>query len=165
MLFRSGNSLVARYADIVLDTHKNIYTNRGISGIDGLIATAAGIAFTKGPTLALIGDTSALYDISSLTILKKVPLRLVIFNNNGGRIFEKFPIEDPKIKNEFFINAPDVDFVAIAKSLGLKACLVNSVEHLRSLLATPNQNITGQLLECRFSPEQGFAAFNKFMAS
>lgn len=160
-----GNSLVARYADIVLDTHKNIYTNRGISGIDGLIATAAGIAFTKGPTLALIGDTSALYDISSLTILKKVPLRLVIFNNNGGRIFEKFPIEDPKIKNEFFINAPDVDFVAIAKSLGLKACLVNSVEHLRSLLATPNQNITGQLLECRFSPEQGFAAFNKFMAS
>lgn len=56
----------------MLDTHKNIYTNRGISGIDGLIATAAGIAFTKGPTLALIGDTSALYDISSLTILKKV---------------------------------------------------------------------------------------------
>lgn len=40
-----------------------VYSNRGASGIDGLIATAAGVQRASArPTLAIVGDLSALYD-------------------------------------------------------------------------------------------------------
>ncbi|WP_445946799.1 2-succinyl-5-enolpyruvyl-6-hydroxy-3-cyclohexene-1-carboxylic-acid synthase [Shewanella sp.] len=67
-----------------------LYSNRGASGIDGLIATACGIAKagTKNTTLVL-GDLSALHDLNSLAIARRLEQNLVIvvLNNDGGSIF------------------------------------------------------------------------------
>ena len=61
--------------------------NRGASGIDGLIASAAGYA--RGldkPVTLMIGDLAALHDLNSLGMLRDlpVPLIIVLLNNGGG---------------------------------------------------------------------------------
>lgn len=79
--------------------------NRGASGIDGIIASAAGFAdSTDRPTTLLIGDVAALYDINSLHALrtgmspkeaqarKTHPLTTIVLNNDGGGIFSFLPI-------------------------------------------------------------------------
>ncbi len=65
-----------------------VYSNRGASGIDGC-STAAGVQRASGkPTLAIVGDLSALYDLNALALLRRsAPLVLIVVNNNGGQIF------------------------------------------------------------------------------
>ena len=65
-----------------------IFANRGLSGIDGNIATIAGIAHVM-PVVAVIGDQTALHDLNSLAQLTKTkhPVKLLIINNGGGGIF------------------------------------------------------------------------------
>lgn len=72
-----------------------IEANRGASGIDGNIATAAGLARGSGaPVTAIIGDLAALHDLNSLALIKDLPLTLVIVNNDGGGIFSFLPVAD-----------------------------------------------------------------------
>ncbi|EPL8477167.1 2-succinyl-5-enolpyruvyl-6-hydroxy-3-cyclohexene-1-carboxylic-acid synthase, partial [Pluralibacter gergoviae] len=91
-----GNSMVVRLIDALgqLPAGYPVYSNRGASGIDGLISTAAGVQRGSArPTLAIIGDLSALYDLNGLALLRQVsaPLVLVVVNNNGGQIFSLLP--------------------------------------------------------------------------
>jgi 2-succinyl-5-enolpyruvyl-6-hydroxy-3-cyclohexene-1-carboxylate synthase len=79
-----------------------IFGKRGASGIDGNIATLIGIAEgAKRPLLGIIGDQTALHDLNSLPLLhnSKVPILLLIINNQGGGIFSFLPIAE---KQEFF---------------------------------------------------------------
>lgn len=92
-----GNSTVIRlFNNFISGAHPHVYANRGASGIDGLIATAAGVANgnKKQSLCAVIGDLSALHDLNSLVFLTKIrqPFILVISNNAGGAIFDRFPI-------------------------------------------------------------------------
>ena len=91
-----GNSLVVRLIDALgqLPAGYPVYSNRGASGIDGLISTAAGVQRASArPTLAIVGDLSALYDLNALALLRQVsaPLVLIVVNNNGGQIFSLLP--------------------------------------------------------------------------
>lgn len=79
-----------------------ILGKRGLSGIDGNIATAIGIAEgTQRPTLAILGDLTALHDINSLAQLKKSrhPVIFLVINNSGGGIFHFLPVAE---KKDFF---------------------------------------------------------------
>lgn len=58
-----GNSPVVRLIDALsqLPQVTRQYSNRGASGIDGLLSTAAGVQRASGkPTLAIVGDLSTL---------------------------------------------------------------------------------------------------------
>lgn len=69
-----GNSTVVRLIDALsqLPAGYPVYSNRGASGIDGLISTAAGVQRASGkPTLAIVGDLSALYDLNALALLRR----------------------------------------------------------------------------------------------
>jgi 2-succinyl-5-enolpyruvyl-6-hydroxy-3-cyclohexene-1-carboxylate synthase len=68
-----------------------IHANRGASGIDGNIATAAGLA-ADAPTVAVVGDLTAQHDLGSLALLQRHPLVLVVVNNGGGGIFDFLPV-------------------------------------------------------------------------
>jgi 2-succinyl-5-enolpyruvyl-6-hydroxy-3-cyclohexene-1-carboxylate synthase len=93
-----GNSMPARLMDMLGETGKGpsrVMTNRGASGIDGLIATAYGFAQSSTqPTTLLIGDLSALHDLNSLALLSKAsqPLVVILLNNDGGSIFRMLPV-------------------------------------------------------------------------
>ncbi len=87
-----GNSLVVRLIDALsqLPAGYPVYSNRGASGIDGLLSTAAGVQRASAKsTLAIVGDLSALYDLNALALLRQVsaPFVLIVVNNNGGQIF------------------------------------------------------------------------------
>jgi 2-succinyl-5-enolpyruvyl-6-hydroxy-3-cyclohexene-1-carboxylate synthase len=96
-----------------------VYSNRGASGIDGLIATAAGSAPAR-PTLAIVGDLSALYDLNSLALLRQAsaPLVLIVVNNNGGQIFSMLPTPQDE-RRQFYLMPQDVDFSHAAAMFGL----------------------------------------------
>jgi 2-succinyl-5-enolpyruvyl-6-hydroxy-3-cyclohexene-1-carboxylate synthase len=103
-----GNSMPIRICDMFMrQNHSCIYSNRGASGIDGLVATAAGVGkATRKITTLLIGDTSFLYDLNSLALLKQLdaPFIIIVINNDGGAIFNLLPV--PAQQKQKFYQLP-----------------------------------------------------------
>jgi 2-succinyl-5-enolpyruvyl-6-hydroxy-3-cyclohexene-1-carboxylate synthase len=93
-----GNSLAVRVVGMFCRqgaARATVLSQRGASGIDGLIAGAVGAGSrSANPVTLLIGDVSFLHDVSSLAFATKtqVPLVIVVLQNRGGRIFEQLPI-------------------------------------------------------------------------
>lgn len=119
-----GNSLFVRLVDALckLPEGQAVYTNRGASGIDGLIATVAGLAKGNGlPTVAVIGDISALHDLNSLALLRQIsqPTILFVMNNYGGAIFDMLPV-DPQAKERFYRLSHNLEFSQVATMFGLE---------------------------------------------
>jgi len=119
-----GNSLVVRLIDALgqLPAGYPVYSNRGASGIDGLISTAAGVQRGSAKsTLAIVGDLSALYDLNGLALLRQVsaPLVLIVVNNNGGQIFSLLPTPAEE-RERFYLMPQNVNFEHAAKLFGLR---------------------------------------------
>lgn len=104
-----------------------IFCNRGLSGIDGNIATCCGIVKqTNEPLLAIIGDQTFFHDLSSLAQIKNLdtPLILIVINNGGGRIFSHLPIgKNIKICQDYFINHPICSPSEIGRCFGIDSYL------------------------------------------
>ena len=117
-----GNSMPIRLADMFMQFNNcSIFTNRGASGIDGLLATAIGIAKHKKQVMTLlIGDTSFLYDLNSLALLKQlnVPFIIVLLNNDGGSIFNLLPVPDNQ-KQDYYQLPHGYTFKATSEQFGL----------------------------------------------
>lgn len=118
-----GNSLVVRLIDALsqLPAGYPVYSNRGASGIDGLISTAAGVQRASAKsTLAIVGDLSALYDLNALALLRNVsaPFVLIVVNNNGGQIFSLLPTPVEE-RERFYAMPQNVHFEHAAKMFGL----------------------------------------------
>ncbi|MGU3523583.1 2-succinyl-5-enolpyruvyl-6-hydroxy-3-cyclohexene-1-carboxylic-acid synthase [Enterobacteriaceae bacterium C23F] len=119
-----GNSLVVRLIDALgqLPAGYPVYSNRGASGIDGLISTAAGVQRGSAKsTLAIVGDLSALYDLNGLALLRQVsaPLVLIVVNNNGGQIFSLLPTPAEE-RERFYLMPQNVNFEHAAKLFDLR---------------------------------------------
>ncbi|MCZ4338225.1 2-succinyl-5-enolpyruvyl-6-hydroxy-3-cyclohexene-1-carboxylic-acid synthase [Shewanella colwelliana] len=120
-----GNSLPIRLYDMyapISSTSAQIYTNRGASGIDGLLATACGVvAHNKQATTLIIGDISQLHDLNSLAIAAQLtsPLVIVVLNNDGGNIFNLLPVPDEKLRNDYYRLAHGFEFGYAAAMFGL----------------------------------------------
>ncbi|MDR2930380.1 MAG: 2-succinyl-5-enolpyruvyl-6-hydroxy-3-cyclohexene-1-carboxylic-acid synthase [Propionibacteriaceae bacterium] len=88
-----GASNPIRDADIapIGSVSPQVYANRGLSGIDGTIATACGIAAHHGqPVVAYLGDLTALHDISSLAVPRHETtpdVTVVVADDQGGSLF------------------------------------------------------------------------------
>jgi 2-succinyl-5-enolpyruvyl-6-hydroxy-3-cyclohexene-1-carboxylate synthase len=97
-LLALGNSLPLRQVDTFCPApaaELGVLSQRGASGIDGLISAAAGAAsVAEGPVTLLLGDVSFLHDLGGLFAARtaKVPLVVVVVQNDGGRIFEQLPL-------------------------------------------------------------------------
>jgi 2-succinyl-5-enolpyruvyl-6-hydroxy-3-cyclohexene-1-carboxylate synthase len=82
------------YAGSVIRTSQ-ISSNRGVSGIDGTLASALGYANgLKKRVSVVIGDLAMLHDLNSLSLVQNstYPLTIVLINNQGGGIFSFLPI-------------------------------------------------------------------------
>ncbi|MCX7835902.1 MAG: 2-succinyl-5-enolpyruvyl-6-hydroxy-3-cyclohexene-1-carboxylic-acid synthase [bacterium] len=89
-----GNSLIMRWMDWFFKRNAScqFYGNKGVNGIDGNIATLAGLAkATQKQTIGIIGDLAFCHDVNSLLLLSNLPIILFILNNSGGGIFHLLP--------------------------------------------------------------------------
>lgn len=86
-----ANSLVVRDFDSFLARRAAplaLYANRGASGVDGNISTAAGLIEGIGrPGVAVVGDLALFHDLNGLSLCRDRPLVVVVINNGGGAIF------------------------------------------------------------------------------
>lgn len=152
-----GNSMPIRdfdsSADAVSSGWVNVFSNRGASGIDGNIATVAGLALgSASPLLAVMGDLAALHDLNSLPLLQGLPVTLVIINNGGGGIFRFLPID----VEERLLETPHAwEFRGAAQQFGIEYHQVASLSELRSLLSRPSA--APRILECRTDRSENHA--------
>jgi 2-succinyl-5-enolpyruvyl-6-hydroxy-3-cyclohexene-1-carboxylate synthase len=128
-----GNSLPVRLFDMfapITAEHATVFTNRGASGIDGLLATACGVAIAEQkPTTLIIGDISQLHDLNSLAIARTItsPFVIVILNNDGGNIFNLLPVPNEQLRTDYYRLSHGLEFGFGAAMFGLA---YNQVEDL-----------------------------------
>ncbi len=116
--------------------------NRGASGIDGVLSTAAG--FAEGlarPTTLVVGDLSFLHDSNGLNMLRggeaRAPLTVVLVNNNGGGIFSFLPIARAVAAEQFeplWGTPQNADFSNLCRAHGLPYQRVTALPALGAAL-------------------------------
>lgn len=136
-----GNGMPIRDGDHFLFPKgpRAFFGNRGLSGIDGNIATLAGLA-EEMPMLGFIGDQAALYDLNSLPLLKKTkhPAILIISNNFGGGMFHHLPIASSPHFETYWACAHDLQFAKAAEMFGLPYGRFDALEFERSCIVELN---------------------------
>jgi len=125
-----------------------VVANRGVSGIDGMVSTAIGVALGSGgdagPTVALMGDLTFLHDLTGLVIGPHEPrpdLTIVVSNNGGGGIFHTLEPGEPLHDRAFervFGTPHDVQLAGIVESAGWEHILATSEEELADALVEPS---------------------------
>jgi 2-succinyl-5-enolpyruvyl-6-hydroxy-3-cyclohexene-1-carboxylate synthase len=86
-----SSSLPIREVDAHLTRSGRVLANRGLSGIDGFVSTALGVAGERRRTLALAGDLTLLHDGNGFINDGEVDLTLVVIDNGGGGLFDSLP--------------------------------------------------------------------------
>jgi len=145
-----GNSLAIRQLDAdsgSADKILHIHANRGASGIDGNISTAAGIAANHRRTVALIGDLTCQHDIGGLALAQGRDLIIVTVNNGGGGIFDHLPQRELPEFVAGWRTPQSIDFEHAALAFGIAYARVDSNEALRSALRTALAAGGPQLIE------------------
>ncbi|MCP4141203.1 MAG: 2-succinyl-5-enolpyruvyl-6-hydroxy-3-cyclohexene-1-carboxylic-acid synthase [Chloroflexi bacterium] len=168
-----ANSLPIRHVEewmLASEKPLQIYASRGVSGIDGTISTALGVASaTDAPTLLLTGDLSFFHDQNGLQALFS-PLRgemsdraeggglkitILLINNGGGGIFHRLPVanHEPPFE-EAFLTPHKFDFSHTARLYGLNYELINAdnaAEKVAAAMSAPESHI----LELRTDSAEG----------
>lgn len=147
----AGSSNPVRDLDLAAEPARGpltVLANRGLAGIDGTIATAAGAALATGsPVRVLLGDLTFLHDAGSLLHLAaehRPDLQLVVLDDRGGGIFSTLEHgalgEEPAWSatvERFFGTRPEVDLRALCASYGVPATAVSDLAGLRDALSAP----------------------------
>lgn len=133
-----GNSTPVRYAQLFDEASKfTTWSNRGTSGIDGSVSTAAGAAAASNvPVVLITGDIGFLYDSNALwNSGLSYNLRIILINNGGGNIFRVIPGPDRYEELEHFIETRHQHTAeGIAKTFGLNYSTANSADELKPAL-------------------------------
>jgi acetolactate synthase-1/2/3 large subunit len=132
----SGVTLAAHTAGA--PRHDLLALTGGAIGQGLPVAVGAAIACPDRPVIALEGDGSAMYTIQSLWTMAREELNVtaVVFNNRSYAILnielERVGADrpGPAAKEQLDLHGPDLDFVSIARGLGVPAVRVDTGEDL-----------------------------------
>jgi len=149
-----GNSSPVRYAQL-FDTYrcKGVYCNRGVSGIDGSVSTAAGFASVSEEINILItGDLSFIYDSNGLWNRNISPnLRIVVINNQGGGIFRLISEDtEEEYFKKYVETNHNVNIQKVAEAFDIEYHFCDNKTNLKKTILSflnPNKGIS--LLEIR----------------
>ncbi len=111
------------------------FCNRGTSGIDGSLSTAAGFAYaSKQPTVFLTGDLSFIYDSNGLwNNYTGDNLKIMVLNNNGGNIFRFIGDKQLMEKSlDFFTTPHKVNIKSLVEAYGLDYLACDTTEELEN---------------------------------
>ena len=135
-----GASNLIRVADrVVRPAAVTTFANRGLSGIDGTVATAIGIAQAGNGVRALIGDLTLIHDVGSLNKsgLRNLNVQLIVGNDSGGQIFRNLEVSK-NIPNELFeqlfITPQQLSMEALAKAFDWQYFEVQSIAELEKAM-------------------------------
>ncbi len=122
-----GTSLPIRHMDRHAQPGEHmplVVANRGASGIDGIISTAAGFALgIQEPLVLVVGDMTFLHDINGLSFLKDIPTQVIIIvvNNQGNGIFATLPVANsPEIFERYFKVSHEYDLKGASQIYGVR---------------------------------------------
>ncbi|BBL80189.1 2-succinyl-5-enolpyruvyl-6-hydroxy-3-cyclohexene- 1-carboxylate synthase [Rubrobacter xylanophilus] len=109
-----------------------VAANRGASGIDGTVATAAGFSHGAGrPVTLIVGDLALLHDLNSLAMLRDLSAVVVVLNNDGGGIFHFLPVaEHGGIFEPYFGTPHGLGFRPAAQMFGFGYSRPRTLEEL-----------------------------------
>ncbi len=149
-----GNSTVVRSFDAYfswqIKKKLTIATNRGVSGIEGFIASSCGfIDGAEKDVYLVIGDVSFIHDLNSLYFLKSLAfnLKIILINNHGGGIFTLLPINNEDDVVSIITSPHENSFKFSAEMAGLDYVQIDKIQDLKnSVLELKNKN-THCLLE------------------
>ena len=129
-----------------------VFANRGLSGIDGTVSTAAGLWFgNRTPTDLFLGDLTFLHDAGGLLVglgEAEPDLRVVVLNDSGGAIFGLLehgnvggdPATRPGAASaveRLFATPHRADLRALAAGYGVRHRLVRTPGEAAEALAAP----------------------------
>ena len=132
-----------------IDTKTRFLSNRGASGIDGVISSALGASAGSGKrTVLVIGDISFFHDMNGLLAAKahSPDCTIIVVNNDGGGIFSFLPqYAYDDIFEPLFGTPHGLTFRAAADLYGLEYFLVNNWEEfgdaVEKSFATPGTTV------------------------
>nr|BBH95933.1 2-succinyl-5-enolpyruvyl-6-hydroxy-3-cyclohexene- 1-carboxylate synthase [Thermogemmatispora argillosa] len=138
-----GNSMPVRDLDTFFWSERRIRClgNRGANGIDGVLSSALGVSAAhqvladSGPVVLVIGDLAFLHDLNGLIAahLHKLPLLVILINNDGGGIFSFLPqAAYPEHFEQLFGTPTGLDFAPAVGMYGGHFRRVASWEEFRS---------------------------------
>ena len=163
-----GNSMPIRDIDSFASTRgkkAHVISNRGASGIDGSIATAAGAALGgKQACTVLLGDLSLLHDLNSLALVKQVKTSFVVIvvNNDGGGIFSFLPIAGFTDVFESYFGTPHgLQFNEAAKMFGARYHKPETIEEFRSKYANAIKQSGFTLIEICTNRQENYQIHKK----
>ena len=163
-----ANSMTIRDMDYFWRTAPSdvrILGNRGVNGIDGLVSSALGAAANGLPTVLVTGDLTFFHDLNGLALAKthKLDLTVVLFNNDGGGIFEYLPQKGTPYFNYLFSTEQGLNFEALAEGYGCDYLSISSYHQFKSVLkdsmAVPGLHI----LEVKTDKEKSRALHAKYL--
>ncbi|MGC4110979.1 MAG: 2-succinyl-5-enolpyruvyl-6-hydroxy-3-cyclohexene-1-carboxylic-acid synthase [Nocardioides sp.] len=143
---RDLDLMVPRYE---VGARRKVVSNRGLSGIDGVVSTAVGAALARESTrsLALVGDVTFLHDGNGLVLGPDEPrpdLTIVVVNDDGGSIFATLEQGAEEFADRFdrlFGTPHGVDLASLCAATRTPHLRVTSRPELEQALATPNGGI------------------------
>jgi 2-succinyl-5-enolpyruvyl-6-hydroxy-3-cyclohexene-1-carboxylate synthase len=161
-----GNSLPPRLIDRYCPAaarQLRVSSQRGASGIDGLLAGALGSAsLADAPTTLLCGDISFLHDVGSLWAASSERTHgpalqhavvLVVLNNGGGRIFDQLPMAKQAGDDQRYWTTPhELRLRGAAELYGLSYWQVRERDELQAALSAAYARPEVSLVEVVVDP-------------
>ena len=122
-----------------------VFSNRGLAGIDGTIASALGLAMASTkPVRAVMGDMTFAYDLATLVQrpegrTPQPDIQVIVLDDGGGSIFASLEHggAEPDVYERYFAVTPHLDVCAAAEAAGWTATSVSSLAELVDELRTP----------------------------
>lgn len=121
-----------------------VVANRGLSGIDGSISTAAGLALGLArPVRAYLGDLTFLHDVGGLLtgpLERRPDLQVIVANDDGGSVFATLEHGEPERAGVFervFATPHGADLAALCAGYGVPHARVDGMAGLRAVLHAP----------------------------
>lgn len=143
-----GASRLIREADAAVPGKRiRVHANRGLSGIDGTVSTATGVALGlppgSGTVRVLLGDLSLLHDAGALLRAPGEPeprLQVVVGDDGGGSLFDSLEVAgtaDPADFDRVVRTPRAVDYAALAAAYGWEHRRITTRGDLDRALTAP----------------------------
>ncbi len=163
-----ANSSAVRLGNIYAPLYKrHVLCNRGVNGIEGSLSTAAGASVLLNDlTFCVIGDLSFFYDQNALWNQNlKGNLRILLLNNGGGGIFEKFEgLKGSPVRNTCVMASHNTTAEGICKQCNVKYLSAKNEDEYRKALEelTEPKSDRPILLEVFTNSEKDMEAVNNY---